>query len=217
MRSALVRLAEAWPTTIVSGRGREDVEEMVGIAGLDYAGSHGFDIAGPRTEDGPRLQVAEDLVPAIASAAEEIRGSTGDIPGVLVEDKRYSLAVHYRLVGDARVPEVERAVDDALAKRKGLRKARGKKIFELRPDIDWDKGRAVLWLLEALGLDGEEVVPVYIGDDVTDEDAFRALEGRGVGILVSELPRSTAAHYTLQDPREVREVLDRLARLAGVG
>jgi len=217
MRSALVRLAEAWPTTIVSGRGREDVEEMVGIVGLDYAGSHGFDIAGPRTGNGLRLQVAEGLVPAIASAAEEIRGTTSDIPGVLVEDKKYSLAVHYRLVEDARVPEVERAVDEALAKRTGLRKTRGKKIFELRPDIEWDKGRAVLWLLEALGLDEEGVVPVYVGDDVTDEDAFRALEGRGVGILVSELPRATAARYALQDPREVRELLVRLSNLHEAG
>jgi alpha,alpha-trehalase len=217
MRSTLVRLAGTWPTTIVSGRGREDVQEMVGISGLNYAGSHGFDIAGPRTEGGLRLEVAEDVVPAIASAAEEIRERTRDVPGVLVEDKTYSLAVHYRLVEEAHVPDVERAVDEALEARAGLRKTRGKKIFELRPAIDWDKGRAVLWLLEALGLDGAGVKPLYIGDDVTDEDAFRALEGRGIGILVSPLPHPTAARYSLQDPREVRELLERLTRLAEGG
>ena len=75
----------------------------------------------------------------------------------------------------------------------------------------------MLWLLEALGLDGADVKPIYIGDDVTDEDAFRALEGRGIGILVSPLPYPTAARYSLQDPREVRELLERLTRLAEGG
>lgn len=213
MRDALRRLASAWPTTVVSGRGRTDVEALVGIPEINYAGSHGFDIAGPEAGGALRLQVADETVPAIADAAREIRERVRDIPGAIIEDKTYAVAVHYRLVAAARVSEVERAVDEALARRSGLRKTAGKKVFELRPAIEWDKGRAVLWLLDALGLAGPDVVPLYVGDDVTDEDAFRALEGRGVGIVVTELPRETAASWSLQDVREVRELLGRIAQL----
>ncbi len=119
------------------------------------------------------------------------------------------------MVDEARVPEVERIVDDVLAHRPELRKGAGKKVFELRPAMDWDKGRAVLWLLETLGLDRPDVVPLYIGDDVTDEDAFRALVELGIGIIVAEIPRPTAARYALQDVHEVRALLERLAALRG--
>ena len=83
-------------------------------------------------------------------------------------------------------------------------------MFEIRPDIDWDKGKALLFLLEALDLDRPDVLPIYIGDDVTDEDAFGILEGRGLGILVSETPRPTAAQFWVQAPWEVYALLDRL-------
>jgi trehalose 6-phosphate phosphatase len=68
----------------------------------------------------------------------------------------------------------------------------------------------VLWLLEHLGLECPDTRPIYIGDDRTDEDAFRALEQSGVGILVSEEPRATAASYTLRDPSEVERFLREL-------
>lgn len=215
MRGALRAVARAWPTTIVSGRGREDVAELVGLSELTYAGSHGFDISGPQASD-LRLEVAPEVVPVLAGAFHELRDGTAEIAGALVEDKRFSLAVHYRLVPPERVAEVERIVDQALTHRPQLRKALGKQVFELRPAIEWDKGKAVLWLLETLDLAGPEVVPVYVGDDVTDEDAFQALTDRGIGILVAELPRPTAARYTVQDVTEVEELLRRLAGLAGL-
>lgn len=211
MRDALRRLAHTWPTTVVSGRGREDVTTLVGLDGINYAGSHGFDIRGPAVA-GIRLEMNPSLPPAVTEAAESLRRATAKIPGVIVEDKKYAAAVHYRLVEEQRVPEVERIVDEVLTDRPQLKKALGKKVFELRPAIEWDKGKAVLWLLEALGLNRVDVLPIYIGDDVTDEDAFRALEERGVGIVVTEIPRPTAARYSLQDVREVRELLRRLAR-----
>jgi trehalose-phosphatase len=91
-----------------------------------------------------------------------------------------------------------------------LRRMDGKKVYELLPDIDWNKGKAVLWLLETLGLEGRSALPIYIGDDRTDEDAFRALEKRGVGILVSEQPQVTAANYWLNNPEEVERFLGEL-------
>jgi alpha,alpha-trehalase len=83
----------------------------------------------------------------------------------------------------------------------------GKKVYELLPDIDWDKGKAVLWLLETLDLVRGKVLPIYIGDDRTDEDAFRALEKRGVAILVSEHAQVTAANYWLNNPAQVERFL----------
>jgi trehalose 6-phosphate phosphatase len=214
MRDALRAVARAWPTTIVSGRGREDVSALVGLEEITYAGSHGFDIAGPRTSR-LRFEVAPEIEPLLAEAAVELKHRTAGIEGVVIENKRFSVAVHYRLVAPERAPEVERIVDRVLAARPQLRKGLGKMVFELRPALDWDKGKAVLWLMDALGLGGSSIVPLYIGDDVTDEDAFRALARRGNGILVSELPRATAARWSLQGVQEVRELLRRLAGLPG--
>lgn len=210
MREALRRLSAVWPTHIISGRGLEDVQRLVGIDSLWYAGSHGFDIAPPRGIRGGK-QLAPELEPAVHRAAEELRRATAAIPGVLVEDKRFSVAVHYRLVDQALVAAIERMVDNIEAGCRGLKKAYGKKVFELRPAMDWDKGKALLWLLEATGL--TSAFPVYVGDDVTDEDAFAVLTERGMGILVSEQPRPTAASYSLRDTSEVGELLERLASL----
>lgn len=213
----LRRLADDLPVVIISGRGREDVASLVGIGGLAYAGSHGFDIAGPPPVPGApplRLEVGEGVPERIGRAAERLRRDLEGIAGVLVEPKGFAVSIHFRLADPADVPRIERAVDEAAAAVPGLRKAHGKMLFELRPDFDWDKGRALLWLLEALGLDRPEILPFYIGDDVTDEDAFRELAGRGVGILVAEEPRDTAAEYQLRDPGEVRVFLERLAEPA---
>jgi len=212
-RAVLAALARACPTVIVSGRGREDVARLVALEELYYAGSHGFDIAGP-PGSAIRHEVDPGLAPAVAAAARELEARVGGIEGALVEDKRFSVAVHYRLVREEDGPRVEAAVDAVLSGAPRLRKAHGKKVFELRPAIDWDKGRALLFLIEALGLDSPDLVPVYIGDDVTDEDAFRAIAGRGAGILVAETPRPTAAAYSVADPDEVREVLCRILEIA---
>jgi len=106
---------------------------------------------------------------------------------------------------------VEAAVDQLLAETPDLRKTLGKKVFELRPRFDWDKGKAVSWLLEALGLHGPEVLPFYLGDDTTDEDAFVALTERGIGILVGSSARETAARYVLDRPADVQRFLRKLA------
>ena len=89
--------------------------------------------------------------------------------------------MHYRLVDDSDVPKVASIVDEVLATHSNLRMLPGKKVFDLQPDIDWNKGKAILWLLDALDLDRDDVMPIYIGDDLTDEDAFQALRGRGLG------------------------------------
>jgi alpha,alpha-trehalase len=105
-------------------------------------------------------------------------------------------------------------VEAVAAKHRELRRMDGKKVYELLPDINWNKGKAVLWLLETLEVERGKALPIYIGDDRTDEDAFRALEKRGVAILVSEHPQATAANYCLNNPEEVERFLGELiARL----
>ncbi len=206
-RSVLRRLARTHTVAIVSGRDLQDVRTRVGIEGLHYAGSHGFDIEGP---GGARVHdAALASAPKLAAAADEVARDTAALAGVQVERKRFAVAVHFRRARAADVPAVEAAVERALARHPGLRKTGGKMIFELRPDVDWDKGRAVIWLLRALDL--EDALPVYIGDDDTDEDAFRALGSRGVGIAVLDAPRATAARYVLPDTDAVRALLAALA------
>src|SRR6185295_14958024 len=144
-RDVLVRLAAHHPVAILSGRGRDDVAALVDLPQLTYAGRHGFDIRGPGLEH----EVGEGIPATIARVAAELAAELGAIDGVLVEPKRFSVAVHYRLVRPAEVPAIEAAVARA-AERTGLRQVGGKKVFELRPDIDWHKGEALLWLLDRL-------------------------------------------------------------------
>jgi len=209
-RRVLSRLARRGPVAILSGRGREDVAALVGLDELTYAGSHGFDIAGPAL----RRELGEGIPERIDQASERLHRRLSGVDGVLVEPKRFAVAVHFRLADAADLPRIEAAVDAVQAELPDLRKVDGKKVFELRPDINWDKGRALLWLLDTLHIEAADgaVIPLYIGDDVTDEDAFRAIGDRGIGILVAEEPRATAAAYSLRDADEVRLFLEKLAK-----
>src|SRR5690606_5707057 len=148
-------------------------------------------------------------------AEKELAERLAAVPGARVERKLFAIAIHYRNAAEADVEKVNRIAGAVLAKRKGLKKASGKKIIELRPDIDWDKGRAVKWLLDHLGLNGGDTVPVYIGDDITDEDAFRMMrEIGGTGILVGDHGGDSLADYRLENPDETTEFLRRMiARL----
>jgi trehalose-phosphatase len=128
-----------------------------------------------------------------------------------LERKRLALAVHFRQVTDDRVREVEKAVEVTSNAYPDLRVTTGKKVLELRPDLDWDKGRALLWLLAELGLDSPEVTPVYLGDDDTDEDAFRVIRRTGIGVVVGRDGPPTHAHWALEDTDEVAAFLAGLA------
>lgn len=214
MRAVIRALAERCTVAIVSGRDRVDVARLVGMDRLVYAGSHGFDIAGPGDLRKEHERAAEFL-PSLDRAQERLRTKLAGIEGALVERKKFAIAVHYRLVAENEVERVERAAAAVAAEMTDLRRTAGKMVFELRPRIDWDKGRAVLWLLAALGLDRDDVVSLYLGDDDTDEDAFAALAGRGIGILVTEAARPTAAAYALADTEEVRRFLADLAAMLG--
>ena len=209
VRRTLMMLAERCPVAIVSGRDRADVQRLVGIDGIIYAGSHGFDIRGP----GLQSEHGTAFLPALDGAEAELRQSLIHIRGALVERKTYSIAVHVRGLAPDSALAVQAAVDAALNHHTRLRKGEGKMVFELLPRLDWHKGKAVLHILEVLQFPPVDVMPIYIGDDRTDEDAFAALGDRGVGILVAESPRQTAAYYTLRNPDEVHRFLQRVVRV----
>lgn len=207
VRSSLERLAELVPVAIVSGRDRADVARLVGVDHLHFAGSHGFDISGP---DGLSDQRGDEFRPALREAADLLDEAVAAVPGAWVQRKRYALAVHYRESPEGAEADLDPIVGEVVGRFPQLRVAGGKAIFEVRPDIDWDKGRAVLWLLEVMGV-GDGSVPVYVGDDVTDEDAFRVLtDGTGIGVVVGTDHRPTHARFSLTDPGEVAVFLDGL-------
>jgi alpha,alpha-trehalase len=210
MREMLRKLASCLPVAILSGRDLDDVRGRVHLDGIVYAGSHGFDIAGA---GGLRRQLGAAYLSVLDAAETELREALDEILGAQLERKHFSVAAHYRNVNENDASRVALAVDAVAARHHELRKIDGKKVYELLPRIEWDKGKAMMWLLEALGWERENVRPIYIGDDSTDEDAFRALKERGVGIVVSEQLQPTAATYALKDPHGVEEFLRALTAL----
>jgi trehalose 6-phosphate phosphatase len=213
MRAAIEELAATTLVAIVSGRDLQDVREKVGIDTLAYAGSHGFDIRHP---DGSSEQLAVEALGALDAAQATLEERVQQVPGARVERKRFAIAVHDRAVEDPQererlasiVAEVGRAHDE-------LRSTGGKRIHELRPDIDWDKGRAIEMLLAELG--AEDRVPIYVGDDLTDEDGFRAVVARGgIAVVVrgEDDERDTLADAALDAPAATGRFLSELAQLS---
>lgn len=207
MRQTLRVLANRTPVAILSGRDLDDVRRRVDIDGIIYAGSHGFDIAGPGEL---RKEVATEFLVELDLAERQLRKQLAGIPGARVERKRFSIAAHYRTVKESDLPSLHRIVNGVAARHRELRSMEGKKIYELQPHIDWDKGKAMLWLLKILSPNNAKNRAIYVGDDRTDEDAFRALKKRGVAILVSDEPRPTAASYLLRNSSEVERFLHEL-------
>jgi trehalose 6-phosphate phosphatase len=211
MRCILKRLAASRPTAIVSGRDLSAVKNFVRLNDLIYAGSHGFDI---EMLDGSRVQfdAAKAVLPELNRAEEELNVLIKSVEGARIERKRFAVAVHFRNVSREDVPRIEPAVNRILSRHDSLRISHGKKVLELRPDIDWNKGKAVIWLYNRMMPNQSDTIPLYIGDDITDEDAFLALQGWGIGILVGNHGDLTAATFQLKNVKETAKFLERLIR-----
>jgi trehalose-phosphatase len=209
MQKVLLRLASKHAVAIVSGRDLNDVKKRVGIDFIYYAGSHGFDISGPGglKREFPQADAALGL---LKKAEQEIKDAVRDIEGVHIERKHFSLAVHYRNVDVVKKEEVKKTLETHCQAYKGLKIVYGKEVFDLRPDIDWHKGKALLWLKDRMPLD-KPIFSFYLGDDTTDEDAFRVLEQDGVGIIVGCDAKKTYAKYVLKNTQEVEAFLTRCA------
>ncbi|KAL0021141.1 hypothetical protein WJX77_004146 [Trebouxia sp. C0004] len=219
MRAAVRKVAQLFPTSIISGRGREKVEGFVQLKELFYAGSHGMDIVGPKANnasgDEQRLsfQPAAKYAPIMDSVFQSLTHRVQEIPGASVEHNKFCVSVHFRNCSPDSYDAVVVAVKDTLHDHSNLKASRGRKVLEIQPQVDWGKGRALSHMLKALSLDDcDDVIPIYLGDDRTDEDAFKVLKqrGSGFGVLISNKMKETAAKYTLTDPNEVMAFLTHL-------
>ncbi|KAK7351016.1 hypothetical protein VNO77_10138 [Canavalia gladiata] len=232
MRAAVYEVATYFPTAIISGRSRDKVKDFVKLNNLYYAGSHGMDIMAPsmpvRSSDGKRcdiacntdgtevpFQPAKKFLPAIREILRKLENEVKEIQGAMIEDNGFCISVHFRRVQDKDYDVLEEKVKSVLEKNPQFCLTDGKKVMEIRPSIKWNKGNAVEYFLDTLGLSScSDILPVYIGDDRTDEDAFKVIQRRGQGypIIVSSIPRETNALYSLRDPSEVLTFLSRLAK-----
>ncbi len=202
---------------IISGRSMEETRSLVSIEGIYYAGNHGLEIEGPGLEwVSPQAELTRalisDLTGALAKALE-------NIAGVIIEDKGLSLSVHYRLVKEdeqSTVADVFKRVILPFADEARIKVTFGKMVYEVRPPIDWDKGKAVESIRREITslLELEEVLTVYLGDDTTDEDAFKVLHRpEGWSVYVGNEDAPSAAEFYLNSVAEVEEFLSRLLEL----
>ncbi len=197
---------------VLSGRSLLDLKKKINIKELIYAGNHGLEIETPNN-----TYVHPGAVKASTSlkrAKKELTQALSFFEGVLVEDKGLTLSVHYRLAKPENVPKIKKIFHNKIKNyiNEGmLKKTAGKKVLEVRPPIKWDKGSAILWLIEKLNLKNN--LPIYLGDDKTDEDAFRALEDKGITIFVGEPTTLSKATYYLNDSHEVGFFLIKLGAI----
>ncbi len=211
MRKTLFDLADKFTVAVVTGRDKEDVQQFIKLDNIIYSGSHGYITSGP---DGLFMEHedSEKIIASLDNIEQELHEIFPEkAKGVQLDRKRHAIAVHYRNADEKDVPLVFDVVDEMLEKHKGHKKGEGKMVVEIKPDIDWHKGKAVLWILEALGINkDEQTIPIFIGDDVTDEDAFEAIKDKGIGILVENHGQQTAAAYSLKNVYQVRKFFERI-------
>ena len=202
---------------IVSGRALADIKEHVNISGVIYAGNHGFEI------EGPDIQFIHPLTDEISSIIHlmgtVLKRAMSQCKGVIVEDKGMTLSVHYRLVDDDQLPRVNAAFESTVGTARKLGKIKttsGKKVHEVRPAIPWHKGNAVQLIFNRVSHSRKkgEVLPIYLGDDLTDEDAFKSVNKlNGISILVGEATRTSSADYYLNSIPEVNTLLTELLKI----
>jgi len=199
---------------VVSGRALEDVRRMTGVNRICYVGNHGLELEGPKL-----LYVnptAKKCRPVLRRIARRLKEAVSSIPGAWIEDKGFTLTLHFRKAAPAG-KKLARGVFHGVVRpyreKKQVRITAGKEVFEVRPPVRWTKGTAVSWLLaRRAALSPGPVLPVYIGDDLTDEDAFRALGTRGISVAVGAGNPLTRAQYRVRSSSEAVRFLRRLLR-----
>lgn len=198
---------------IISGRALDNLKEMVGLKDIIYVGNHGLEI------EGPKIQLETQLMPRmlliIRYIKDELNNRLAEIKGIIVEDKFVTVSIHYRLASRAGYLSAKKIVEEItrfFILRGKIKVRVGKKVIEIIPETHWNKGKVVEWILarETRAL-GTLLFPIYIGDDITDEDAFGVLKDKGLTVFVGRKKVSKAEYY-LRNPKEVlsflREILE---------
>jgi len=214
MRDLLTRVSQNYVLGIISGRPLKEVKKLVKLRGIYYSGNHGFEVEGPRVK--LVKQEAEQARPILEKICDEPKGKLDRVEGAIVEDKGLTASVHYRLVAKKDLEKLKATFERAVKPYVDLGKIRithGKKVFEIRPNVDWDKGKAALWLIEIIK-PPKGASLVYIGDDRTDEDAFLALKNKNaITILVSNEIKRSNAKYFVKNIDEVKTFIEKLINL----
>ena len=196
---------------IVSGRGLKDLMKLAGLKGIYYAGNHGLEIKSPK-----KLFIhpsSKKYRPYIKKIESTLRRGVSGIKGAIVEDKGICLSLHYRLVAAKDIPKLRSIFKDICApyiKSGRIKVTTGKKIFEIRPPVPWHKGKAVKMIEKITRKKGG--LKVFIGDDLTDEDAFKALKKTDFPIRVVR-KKSSNARYYLKNPGEVERLIMKITKI----
>lgn len=202
---------------VISGRALTDLVDRVGVGGIIYAGNHGLEIRGRGLSF--IEPVAERMKAIFRVLHHALSIALHGIEGVFVEDKGLTLSVHYRMARDReaeRVREIVDRVTGPLHEGGRVRLTTGKKVVEVRPPVAWDKGKAIEWLLtrRVAGRSTAGTWPIFLGDDVTDEDGFAVVnKRRGLSVFVGHAMAESRAPYYLSSPAEVGDFISRLSAI----
>ena len=197
---------------IISGRALKDIKNKVNLENIIYVGNHGLEIEDPKIKfESPISSRYKDILEYIKT---DLIKELSLIKGVILEDKGFSLSVHFRLVDRKKIPQVKAIVHESAIPylvRNEIKIKPGKMVLEIRLPGNWDKGKVVLWLLarQRFLIGEKDLIPIYIGDDKTDEDAFKALKNEGLTVFVDR-PRLSHARYYLKNTEEVTDLLHKI-------
>jgi trehalose-phosphatase len=217
VRNLLKKLSQKpeYKVAIISGRSLMDIKKRVGIKDIIYSGNHGLEVESPKIKYKP--QVSAEYRQILENIRRELEFKIRKVKGAIIEDKGLSLAVHFREAGKQDTNLIKTAFREvtilpSVAKKIKIRS--GKKVLEAGLPVKWDKGTIVLWLLsrQKFATNDKEVKAIYIGDDATDEDAFKALRKDGITVFVGE-QKPSYAKFRLKDSKEVYDFLNRILDL----
>lgn len=200
---------------IITGRELSDIETMVGIEGIYYAANHGFEIEGPGVKF--RHASYSKYTKHIKTIAGALKARVKDIEGAIVEDKGFTLSLHYRMVKLDNVAELKKIFKQMTreyVKSKKIRITKGKKVLEARPEFKWSKAEAFEMIRRIVLAEKsvKDVLSIYIGDDKTDEDVFEIIRKEDISIFVGK-SKVSKAKYFLNNTKEVAQFLKRLDSL----
>ncbi len=197
---------------VISGRKLSVLRKKVGLSGIAYAGNHGLEIIGP---GGLRFTEpsAKGTKPLLNRLYPPLRKALRPLSGVWVENKLLTLTVHFRRGKPRMKDKVLRIVKELLQRQSlvgCLRLTHGKKVLEIRPKTDWDKGKAVEYLLRLAKKETAlRHTSIYIGDDITDYSAFRAVRKRGgLAVCVGREQSGVPADLFLPSPQRLLSWLE---------
>jgi len=194
--------------SVVTGRSLKEIKRLIGIKGIYYAGCHGFEVSQKRRDH--TLPEVKKVLPLIKKIKSTFKKELKDIKGAQIEDKGPILALHYRRVKKSQIHDLKEIFDACLSpylKSKKITTAKGKMVLEVRPSMDWNKGRYCLYLIENLKKKYNQILPIYIGDDETDETAFKVLKRKGITVFVKGEKKTSSAEYYLKSTEEVLKLL----------